>query len=199
MAEPLHRKWTVQEFFAWQEKQADRYELVDGFPLRMMAGAKNVHDDIVVNLVAELRTRLRGGSCRPFTGDGAVETRPGQIRRPDVGVDCGARDPEATTAALPKLIVEVLSPSTRDFDTFKKLDEYKALASVETIVLVEPNEPLALVWRRENAAQWREERVRGMDAVIDLPALQISLPMAAIFDGVKFPSAPRLVADDAAS
>lgn len=199
MAEPLHRKWTVREFFAWQEKQADRYELVDGFPLRMMAGAKNVHDDIVVNLVAELRTRLRGGPCRPFTGDGAVETRPGQIRRPDVGVDCGSRDPEGTKAALPKLIIEVLSPSTRDFDTFKKLDEYKALTSVDAIILIEPNEPLALAWMRDDAAQWCEQRVRGMEAVINLPNLKISLPMAAIFDGVKFPSAPRLVADEAAS
>jgi len=48
--------------FAWQERQPERYELVDGFPIRMMAGAKNVHDDIVVNVLAELRNQLRGGS-----------------------------------------------------------------------------------------------------------------------------------------
>ena len=98
---------TVDEFFAWQESQSERYELVDGQPLRMMAGAKNVHDDIVVNLVGELREQVRGSGCRPFTGDGSVEPRPGQIRRPDVGVDCGPRDPDGTKAALPKLVVEV--------------------------------------------------------------------------------------------
>ena len=96
---------------------------MNGQPLEMTAGAKNVHDDIVVNLVIELGTRLRGGPCRPITGDGSVERRPGQIRRPDVGVDCGARDPNGTKAALPKLVVEVLSPSARDFDTVAKLDE----------------------------------------------------------------------------
>ena len=83
MTDAAPRRWTVEEFFAWQEGQSERYELVDGFPMRMMAGAKNVHDDIVVNMLAELRNQLRGGGCRPFTSDGSVETKPGQIRRPD--------------------------------------------------------------------------------------------------------------------
>ncbi len=51
MAEPLEPPWTLDEFFAWRQGQPDRYELVGGRPLRMMAGAKNVHDDIVVNVL----------------------------------------------------------------------------------------------------------------------------------------------------
>ena len=53
MTEAAPRRWTVEEFFAWQERQPERYELVDGIPVRMMAGGKNVHDDIVVNVLAE--------------------------------------------------------------------------------------------------------------------------------------------------
>ncbi len=104
MSEPAPRRWTVEGFFAWQEGQANRYEFVDGFPVRLMVGAKNVHDDIVVNLVAELRNQLRGSGCRHFTGDGSVETLPGRIRRPDAGVDCGRRDPDAYKAAEPRLV-----------------------------------------------------------------------------------------------
>jgi hypothetical protein len=74
---------------------------VNGFPVRMMAGARNVHDDIVVNLIGELREQLRGSGCRPFTGGGSIETKPGQIRRPDAGVDCGHRDPNGTKADSP--------------------------------------------------------------------------------------------------
>jgi Uma2 family endonuclease len=196
MAEPAHTRMTIDEFFAWQEGQAERYELVDGQPLEMMAGAKNVHDDIVVNLLGELRDQLRGSGCRPFTGDGSVETRPGQIRRPDVGVDCGPRDPNGTKAALPKLVIEVLSPSTRDFDTFRKLEEYKQINSLDTIVLVEPNEPVAFVWRRDAARGWAEARVRGIDARIAMPELGVTLEMAAIYEGVEFPAKPRLVSTD---
>src|SRR5690349_8322185 len=136
MSEPARRRWTVEEFFAWQEHQTERYELVNGEPVRMMAGARNVHDDIVVNLLAELRNRLRGTGCRPFSGDGSIETLPEQIRRPDAGVDCRRRDPDATKAALPRLVAEVLSPTTRDFDTFGKLDEYKAVETLDYIVFI---------------------------------------------------------------
>ena len=94
MTDAAPRQWTIEEFFAWQEKQPERYELVDGFPVRMMAGAKNVHDDIVVNVLAELRNQLRGTACRPFTGDGSIETKPGQIRRPDVRRRLRTKGPE---------------------------------------------------------------------------------------------------------
>ena len=184
---------TVDEFFAWQERQPDRYELVDGQPLRMMAGAKNVHDDIVVNVISTLRERLRGGPCRPFTGDGAVETYPGQIRRPDIGVDCGKRDANAFKAADPRLVVEVLSPSTRDFNSFRKLEEYKSIAGLSHVLLVEPNEPLVAVWSRGDDAMWSEIRISEMDASIDLTALDCTLPLAEIYDGVAF--APRVVGD----
>jgi Uma2 family endonuclease len=111
MSGPALQRWTVDQFFEKQARQTERYELVGGFPDRMVAGARNVHDDIVVNLLAELRAQLRGSGCRPFTGDGSIETMPGQIRRPDIGVDCGRRDPNGLKAALPRMVAEVLSPT----------------------------------------------------------------------------------------
>ena len=41
------KPWTIDEFFAWQSRQAERYELVNGFPVRMQVGARNVHNDII--------------------------------------------------------------------------------------------------------------------------------------------------------
>jgi len=196
MAEPLERAWTVDEFFAWQERQPDRYELVNGRPLRMMAGAKNVHDDIVVNILAELRNQLRGSPCRPFTGDGAVETYPGQIRRPDVGVDCGRRNPDGYKAEAPRLVAEVLSPSTRDFDSIRKLEEYRSVANLDYILFVEPNEPLVRLWARDGA-DWRESRVTELDARLEFPKLGAALDMRAIYDGVEFAAPPRLAFDAA--
>jgi Uma2 family endonuclease len=196
MAEPASQAMTVEAFFVWQERQTERYELVNGRPLRMMAGAPNVHDDIVVNLVAELRVQTRGTGCRPFTGDGSVETRPGQVRRPDVGVDCGPRDPNGLKAALPRLVVEVLSPSARDFDSFRKLDEYKDMNSLEYIAYVEPNEPLVLVWSRDATRAWIETRARGLDAEISMPDIGVTLNLAGVYEGVEFPARPRLVSSE---
>src|SRR5271170_7310313 len=189
----LERPWTLDEFFAWQERQPERYELVNGRPLKVMAGASNVHDDIVVNILVELGPKLRGS--RPFTGDGAVETYPGQIRRPDVGVDCGRRDPKGYKASDPRLVLEVLSPTTRDFDSIRKLEEYKTVAGLEYILIVEPNEPSIAIWSRADGV-WSEGRINGLEAKVDLPKLGAALEMSAIYKGVEFLPAPCLFAVD---
>jgi len=193
MSDPASQPWTVDRFFEWQARQQDRYELVSGFPVRMMAGARNVHDDILVNLLAELRGQLRGSGCRPFTGDGSIETLPGQIRRPDAGVDCGRRNPDSMMAALPRMVAEVLSPSTRDFDTFEKLAEYRQVDSLGTIMAVEPNAPEVVVWSRGADRGWVRQVFEGLDREIDMRTIGVTLPLAEIYDGVAFPARPRLV------
>jgi Uma2 family endonuclease len=197
MTEAASRRWTIEEFFAWQEMQPERYELVDGFPVKMMAGARNVHDDIVVNVLAELRNQLRGSDCRPFTGDGSIETKPGQIRRPDIGIDCGRRDPNATKASSPRVVVEVLSPTTRDFDTIGKLDEYKLVDSLERILVIEPNAPEVIIWER-GPERWQRSVLRGLDQRVEMPEIRATLPLAEIYDGVEFPARPRVVPEEEA-
>jgi Uma2 family endonuclease len=182
---------SLEAFFSWQERQDERYELVGGVPLRLMAGATNAHDRIVVNLIVQLGNQLRGTGCRPFTGDGSVETYPGQIRRPDAGVDCGQFVPNGFRASEPRLVVEVLSPSTRDFDTYAKVEEYKAVATIDYVVLIEPNAPEAVMWARDGDG-WRVERADGIDATLAMPSLKVSLALADLYEGVAFPAGPRL-------
>ena len=190
---------SVAAFFAWQEAQAERYELVDGVPVRMMAGARNVHDDIVVNLVATLRTQLRGSGCRVFTRDGAIIAGPDQVRRPDVGVACGARDPDRAWAADPRLVIEVMASRVSDDDAFRKLDVYQRTAGIVDVLLIEPNVPAVLLWTRDAAGGWIMGGVDGLDASIRLTSIDLVLPLAAIFDGVIFPERPWEVVAEPAS
>jgi Uma2 family endonuclease len=125
-----------------------------------------------------------------------VETYPGQIRRPNVGVDCGRRDPNGYKASDPRLVLEVLSPTTRDFDSIRKLEEYKTIVGLEYILFVEPNEPSIAIWSRADAGAWSEARVFGLETKVDLPKLGIALEMRAIYEDVEFPPAPRLFAVD---
>ncbi len=195
MADAAARRWSVTEFFEWQARQSMRYELVDGFPVQMMGGARNLHDLIVVNVLASLRAQLRGMGCRPFTADGGVETKSGQIRRPDAGVDSGKWNPEAMFAEQPRLVIEVLSPTTRDFDTFGKLDEYKAITSLDGIMLVEPNAPQVSAWRRGDAGDWIEQIHEGLDARVEIAPIGVAFPLATIYEDIVFPITPRLVSD----
>ncbi len=197
MAEPSPRPWTVEQFFAWQERQADRFELVGGFPLKMMVGVRNVHDDVVVNIIVALGNLLRGKPCRPFTGESSLETLAGQIRRPDVGIDCGRRDPNGFKAAEPRMVLEVLSPGTRDFDTFEKLGEYKTVETLDHIVFVDPDSAEVVHWTRSPDRRWERTVIDDLDGRLDLVTLGVTLPLREIYDGVTFPPSlrPRIVGE----
>lgn len=188
MSEPMRDGWTIDEFFAWQDAQPDRYELVGGAPVLLPAGAKNVHDDILVNVLAELRHQLRGSGCRPFTRDSSIETLPGQIRRPDLGVDCGHRNPAGTRATAPRMVVEVLAPDTRDFETFERLGEYKQVSSLEYALLIETNAPEIILWFRAEDRLWRKRGLTGLGHAITMPALGVIITIDAIYDRVNFPA-----------
>jgi Uma2 family endonuclease len=190
MSDTVPKPWSINQFFAWQCRQQERYERVGGFPLRMMAGAPNVHNDIVINILGERRSRLRGSFCHPFNGDSSIETIPGQIRRPDAGVDCGPRDPNALKAAQPRMVAQVLSPRTRDFDTFEKLDQYKHVESLDTIMFVEPNAPEVAVWSRAADRTWLRQDIVGLQAAIDLPTIGITLPLTEILRRRRIPGRP---------
>ena len=108
MAEPARIYMSEDEFFEFLKTAEGRFELVDG-EMTMMAGANQRHQDIAANTLATLHAQLRGGKCRPTAADTAVTTN-GNVRYPDVVVDCGPPDPSAKTASRPTVIVEVTSP-----------------------------------------------------------------------------------------
>jgi Uma2 family endonuclease len=194
MSERAVTRMSAEEFLDWGLHQELRYELVDGVPVAM-AGAKQRHDRIVASVLGLLYNLLRDQECRHFTADLAVRIPAGNIRRPDAGIDCGAPDDDATTAAGPFLVLEVLSPSTRDFDMFGKLDEYKTVPTLAHIVIVDPDTPQVFHWSRSQNEPWRHVLLEGLDAVIRFPEINGSIDLASLYDGLTFRPLPRLVRD----
>ena len=189
MAEPQLQRMTVDAFFAWQAKQERLYELVDGLPvlpLKMMTGASQAHDRAVVNIILSLGNQLRGGPCRPTTSDLAVRIPAGNIRRPDVTVECGEAGRRDMAVKEPRAVVEVLSPSTVSFDRFKKVLEYQTISTLSHILLVDTEAPRIDVLARGSDRNWTSSRYEGVDAVIDLPTVAASLRLADVFEGIRF-------------
>lgn len=188
MGEPELKRMTPDEFLVWQESQDRNYELVDGFavlPAKAMTGASKAHDTVTVNILASLHGQLRGKRCRPRTDDIALRIPSGSIRRPDVVVECGAIDLKSTSAAEPKLAIEVLSPKTMTFDRFKKLEEDKTVPSLAYILLVDTEKPqLSLHLRKGDG--WSVEHHATLEAVIELPEIDCRLAARDVFEGLAF-------------
>jgi len=189
MSLPAENRFSVPEFFTFLSVSQEKWELVDGVPV-MMAGATQRHQDVAANLLAFLHQRLRGSGCRPTGSDTGVLTGDASVRYPDLVVDCGPRHDESMHATKPTVVIEVLSPSTRGFDSHLKLIEYKGNTDIRQVLLVDTVTPRVLVHRRDGEI-WREEILTGLEGVIDLPDIRTELPMADVYDGIEF--GPRLV------
>ena len=187
MSQAKQTKMTVEEFFDWQQRQDRNYELVDGVPVltvKALTGATARHDTITVNIIISLGNRLRGKSCRPRTSDQSIMTFRG-TRRPDVSIECGKPGDQSMSTADPRVVVEVLSPSTVRYDRFQKLEEYKRHPAIKVILLVDSEAPQVTVWRRVEEEWTYAERI-GLDAVIALPEIDAELPLSELYADLTF-------------
>jgi Uma2 family endonuclease len=172
---------TVEAFLDWCETQEDRYELVDGVP-QMMTGARRAHDRVVVNAIMALGARLRGGPCEPHTADIAVTSPFGNVRRPDVTVDCERGGPDDLKARAPVLIIEVLSKSTRTYDLLRKTAEYHAIPSLRYILHIEPDDIAAIFHVRQPDGRWLDTPVIGRDTPIPMPEINVNLTLGDFYE-----------------
>ena len=184
---------TTAEFLRWCTRQeGERWELVRGTPVRiapveMMAGARRRHDQIVVNLITGLATRLRGGPCRTHTADFAMLTAQGaNVRRPDVLVDCTPGKGDDLAAGGPTAAFEVVSPSNANFTRFSKVDEYKAVLTLRHIVVLDSDAARLVLYSRAANDAWTSETIAGEGAALPLADLGVDLPLSEIYADVSF-------------
>jgi Uma2 family endonuclease len=199
VSERAERAMTIEGFLVWQLRQDIRYELVDGQPVAM-TGARLRHDRATVNALTEISRQLRanGSPCDTFTADIGIRTPLGNLRRPDVSVLCPPFDEEAMVSDRPSLIVEVLSESTAGLDGLIKLEEYKAIESLDAIIMIDPTRMEVGLWTRDSGRAWHAVRVTDPEAALAVPSLGLSIDLAALYDRVPVTSRlrPRLVWED---
>lgn len=127
-----HSFTTPEEYLVWEAEQPVKHEYIDGEPYAMTSGTLP-HNDIAVNLMSALRNKLRGTVCKVHVADAKVKIaakRP--YFYPDLVVSCDERDRRATDAIhYPKLIIEVLSPSTAGFDRGDKFKFYRRIPTLQ--------------------------------------------------------------------
>ncbi len=178
---------SVEDYLAWEERQEEKHEYVGGM-VYAMAGGTPDHAAIAANVLGALHGQLRGKPCRPYTSDLKVRIQyPTHTRfyYPDVTVACTPAPPASVFHDQPTIIVEVASDSTRRTDELEKRDAYQTIQTLRVYVLVEQDRAAATVWRRGSQG-FQRETYAGLDAVIALPEIEASLPLAEIYEAVRF-------------
>ncbi|HYZ23187.1 MAG TPA: Uma2 family endonuclease [Rhodopila sp.] len=179
--------WTWDQYLDWESRQPIRHELIDG-QVYAMTGGTAAHDTIGNNLRFLLRTHLHGNPCRPQGPDFKIKAGPNG-RYPDAFIDCGPFDPNALVAAEPVAVFEVLSKTTEWFDLALKLRDYDAVPSIRFYAVISQDKPRIIVYTRDENHRLGPQTIHlteGLDAAIELPDFNITLPVSALYEGLAF-------------
>ncbi|MEQ1528553.1 MAG: Uma2 family endonuclease [Methylococcales bacterium] len=174
-----------QEYLASELVSNIKREYIDG-QAYAMAGASDNHGRIAMNIASEFRNHLKGSPCEAFIADMKVgSAKAGKKDKdyfyPDVLVDCRDGSADSYLAQAPKIIIEVLSKSTKKLDFTTKLIRYINLPSLLEYVLIEQDFVSVVVFRKSN--HW-VPCYYFIDDAVTFDSIGLTLSVEEIYDRV---------------
>ena len=139
-------------------------------------------------LAAELRSALRSRRhCITQVEAGIARSEQADTCYvADLAVTCDPPQLGDRLIRNPILIVEILSPGTAAFDRQTKVPDYRRIASVQEILLIDSESIFAEVLRRDGD-KWITEIMRGPAAVLSLASVPLNVSMAELYEGFLMP------------
>ena len=176
--------FAAEDYLAWEPTQVDRHEYLDG-EVFAMAGAEDRHVTVTMNAAFTVRQHLSGSKCRTYVSDMRVQVATtNSYFYPDVLVTCSALDrASAMVKTQPKLIIEVLSPSTAAYDRGLKFSHYRSLPSLEEYVLIDLDTRSTDCYRKGADGLWVLHPFARGEAV-ELASVALVLGAAQLFADV---------------
>jgi Uma2 family endonuclease len=191
--------YTVDQYLEMEREALERHEYIDGEILEM-AGEFDAHGDISVNLIVELGNQLKGKDCRVRTKDAKIKSggfsqlpgksMKGMFSYPDLVVICGEvnhYDKRKDIILNPKVIIEVLSESTGDFDRGDKFMRLRMFNETLTdYILVSQDKPQIEHFVRQDDNSWKIFTYIGLDKICRIESIECELKLSDVYDRIKF-------------
>jgi Uma2 family endonuclease len=171
---------TEADYLAGEKVSEIKHEFVTGQVIAM-AGASMNHERIAGNLYVNFSFHLKNDTCEPFGSDMKLRTPSGNYRYPDCMVVCDSQDINEDFTISPKIIVEVISHSTRKADEQIKRLEYMNIPTLEEYVLIEQDYVDVCVLRKRQ--HWQPCHYFLGDEVT-FEAIDLTLPVVEIYNRV---------------
>jgi Uma2 family endonuclease len=174
-------KLTPEEYFAWEEKQLEKHELINGQVYAMSGGSVN-HSRIAIRFVTMVDTHLDTSNC--ITGNSDLKVKifgTNNYTYPDVSVTCDDRDKTTDQyITYPCLIIEVLSPSTETYDRSGKFRLYRKNPVLQDYLLVSSISIEMDLYHKNEAGDWLIINYQAGDTV-ELKSINLSFPIEQIY------------------
>lgn len=184
VALPRDPSMSVEEYLQIDRSSIEtRYEYIDGY-VSMLAGGTLDHTTIGANIISILRHSMRGTPCRVFTSDARVRLSSTRFVYPNASISCDEQDRgQSDNVQSPRLVVEVLSPSTEGYDRGRKFGFYRECPTIQEYLLIDAQRPMLEVYRREKHDLWIFRAYR-LDADVELTNLGVCFPVSDVYKDV---------------
>jgi Uma2 family endonuclease len=185
MAHAPHHRMSFAEYLAIEAESTIKHEFWGG-QVWALAGGSRRHGAIAANILRILGNQLQLGPCQTHSSDVRIRVlATGLATYPDGSVICGRAeldpdDERGESVTNPVVIIEVLSPSTEEYDEGEKLEHYKRIPSLNHVVIAAQDEPRVDVWTRSEDGSWAVVRQVG-GAVAQLQAIGAELPLQDVY------------------
>jgi Uma2 family endonuclease len=183
MSTAVEVRYTPEQYLALERKAEFRSEYIDG-GIYPMSGARSPHIDIVVALARIISTWLIDRPGHVYTNDMRVYAASARLfTYPDVVVVEGEPqllDDEFDTLLNPAVIIEVLSPSTEDYDRGDKFARYRRLDTLREYILVAQDQVRVERYTRQGE-EWPLTAFTGLDDVLRLESIGCDVPLRQVY------------------
>ena len=179
-------KTTVEQYLDYDDTADCRTEFHGGEIFRL-DDVSAQHGILEMNVGIALGTRLKGSPCKPMGGV-RFQTVGDDFVRPDIAVICGPLAHTANRRAVtnPSLIVEILSPSTANYDYGAKFELYREMKSLTEYALVSQTRVRVEVFRKTPNGEWLLSSYTGLEETIPFHSVAATVPMTGIYAGADF-------------
>ncbi|SER28442.1 Uma2 family endonuclease [Neolewinella agarilytica] len=186
-----NEKYTIEEWQKLEQSGDIRYEFHFGEVFAMAGGTIN-HGRISRNATTILDNHFNENdkNCEAFNSELKIEVKPnGQYVYPDTLAVCGEiKESDTVKGSIinPVLVIEVLSESSEAYDNGVKFRYYKKLPSLKEYFLIDQEKAIAILYRRNGTGDiFSRIDFEGLDAVIELESVDLTLPLSAFYRGVE--------------
>ena len=180
---------TPEDYLIFERESDSRHDYIDG-KIYAMAGESLSHSRICMNLAAAAVNTLRGKPCEALSPNMKVRTSNASLfSYPDLTIVCGEpqfHDVKKDVLTNPKVVFEVLSPSTAEYDRTTKFQRYRmGNETLTDYILISQDKCFVEQFTRQADNNWIYRSYAALEDDLKIESVECELSLREIYDRVE--------------
>lgn len=173
-------RFTKEEYLQLEKESPTKNEYFKE-EIFAMAGAGARHNVIFSNLFGDLCSKLKGKPYKPYGSDMRIyiprNTLYTYLNITIIYGDIIASKMDVNTAIQPTVLIEILSPSTKNYDLGGKFALYRDIPTLREYIVIDSESIRVQAFRINREVRWELEDLRSLDTILSIPIVDVSLTM----------------------